>query len=199
MRSASISCAWNMSVRRQSNASVATERITSFLPTLTPKSVSRPQIATTTAPGTPNCASILRSVAACVCMRRRPLVMRSREIMRPENSSKVCLNTPWRLSAASTDWSSVRPSSALRPFRETPLRGGVLLELGDEGVEAARRIAGGAERRRAEHGRQQSGGGERFNESHFLPRIVRNFVATRCNGTAGDRVARSNGEVKARG
>ena len=34
------------SVRRQSNASVATERITSFLPRLTPKSVSRPQIAT---------------------------------------------------------------------------------------------------------------------------------------------------------
>ena len=47
--------------------------------------------------------------------------MRSREIMRPENSSKLCLNTPWRLSAASTDWSSVRPSSALRPFCETPL------------------------------------------------------------------------------
>ena len=72
--------------------------------------------------------------------------------MRPENSSKVCLNTPWRLSAASTD--SVEREAVERA--ETPVRdalgGGVFLELGDEGVEAARRIAGGGERRRAEHG-----------------------------------------------
>ena len=46
--------------------------------------------------------------------------MRSREIMRPENSSKLCLNTPWRLSAASTDGSTVMPSSALMPLREMP-------------------------------------------------------------------------------
>src|SRR5437868_1070374 len=46
--------------------------------------------------------------------------MRSRLIMRPENSSKLCLNTPCRLSAASTDGSSVTPSSALMPLRETP-------------------------------------------------------------------------------
>ena len=88
--------------------------------------------------------------------------MRSREIMRPENSSKVCLNTPWRLSAASTDWiernAVERGETALRHA----LGGGVFLELGDEGVEAARRIAGGGERRRAEHGGQQHSGGKRL-------------------------------------
>jgi len=55
-----------------------------------------------------------------------PLVTQSREIMRRENSSKVCLNTPWRLSA-STDGSSVRPLSALGPFCETPFAAASLL------------------------------------------------------------------------
>ena len=58
MRSASVSSPWNFSVRRQSKASVAVERTTDFLPWLVPKSVSRPQIATTTPPGTPNCCSV---------------------------------------------------------------------------------------------------------------------------------------------
>ena len=56
-----------------------------------------------------------------------PLVTQSREIMRRENSSKVCLNTPWRLSAARTDGSSVRPLSALGPFCETPFAAASLL------------------------------------------------------------------------
>jgi hypothetical protein len=76
------------------------------------------------------------------------------------------------------------------------LGGGVSLELRDEGIEAARCIAGGAERRCAEHGRQKRGGEKGCHESHCRPRITRNFVTTRCNGMPDERVARSKSEVK---
>ena len=52
---------------------------------------------------------------------------------------------------------------------------GVALELGDEGVEAARRIAGRGEGRRGEH-RRQHGGGEKFSE-HDCPSDVKNVPA----------------------
>src|SRR3954452_12969956 len=121
MRSASISSARNSSVRRQSHASVASERMVENFPVLAPKSVSSPQIATSTSPGTPYCCSMRESPEPYCFSRLDPGVRRG-GIMRPENCSKLWLNTRCDLSRDSTDWSGVTPESpALIALAAMPL------------------------------------------------------------------------------
>ncbi len=109
--SADINSRWNISERRQSCASVATARTTGCLPIAAPKSVSSPQIAITTPPGTPNCCSMRDISAACRLISDRALAMRALTRGGP-NCSKVFLNTPCRRSSWMTRGSGVRPSNA---------------------------------------------------------------------------------------
>ncbi len=71
------------------------------LPETAPKSVSSPQIATSTAPGTPYWLSILLSVPACFASIDFARPMRG-GIMRPENCAKLCLKTCWLRSSPMT-------------------------------------------------------------------------------------------------
>src|SRR6476620_8667522 len=75
---------------------------------LTPKSVSRPQIATSTSPGTPYFSSMRPSTEPYCLSMLAPRVIRG-GTMRPENSSNVWLNTFCEESRASTLLSSVTP------------------------------------------------------------------------------------------
>src|SRR6187431_1282435 len=75
---------------------------------LTPKSVSRPQIATSTSPGTPYACSTRPSTEPYCLSMLAPRVSRG-GTMRPENSSNVWLNTFCDWSRASTLLSSVTP------------------------------------------------------------------------------------------
>ena len=87
------------------------------------------------------------------------MVIRPLEIMRPENCSKVWLNTFCRWSAAITAWSSVSPSSASSPRCEMPwVR--LLSLVGEETVEAGFMIAlrGECRRGRDQHGAGDGGG-----------------------------------------
>src|SRR6185295_12632592 len=75
---------------------------------LTPKSVSRPQISTSTSPGTPYACSTRPSTEPYCLSMLAPRVSRG-GTMRPENSSNVWLNTFCDWSRASTLLSSVTP------------------------------------------------------------------------------------------
>jgi hypothetical protein len=162
MRSASVSWAWNISVRRQSNARVATERITSFLPRLTPKLVSRPQIATRTAPGTPDYFDLLEH------RRQRLHVTHAlgHAVARDHAAGKFLEGLLEHALALVGEYRWVERQAVERAgtLLRDALRGGVPLKFRDEGVEPARRTACGGECRRAEN-RSKGGRGECFNES----------------------------------
>ena len=102
---------------------VASTRTTGSLPmSPEPKSVSSPQIATSTSFGTPNCRSIRDSRAACRCSICVPRLIRPAPTRVATYSSKVLRNVPrWRRSNASTAWSWLTPMNALEmTLCETP-------------------------------------------------------------------------------
>src|ERR1700683_1296850 len=67
-------------------------------------------MATMTAPGTPNCCSIVLRVGPYWASIFAPGASRG-GIMRPENCSKLCRNTPWAWSREMTAGSGVMPPS----------------------------------------------------------------------------------------
>ncbi len=122
-------------------------------------------MATTTAPGTPNSASIFLSTGASACMWRRPL---GHAVARDHATGEFLEGLlEHALALVGGEHRLVERQAVERAetFGETPLGGGVLLEVGEEGVEAARRVTRGAERGSAENGAEQSCG-EHSNQSH---------------------------------